>query len=83
MNWEPGNQKTARLAVSVVLCTTIFETIPVGLVLILVRDVWGYAYSNETEVVRYLAAMMPLLAAVNCLDGLACVLSGKTFTSQT
>ncbi|GLU18292.1 hypothetical protein SLE2022_345980 [Rubroshorea leprosula] len=36
----------------------------------------GYAYSNEMEVVRYLAAVMPILAACNFLDGLQCVLSG-------
>ncbi|KMS97513.1 hypothetical protein BVRB_5g126270 isoform A [Beta vulgaris subsp. vulgaris] len=71
-----GNPQSARLAVYVVLCMTIFESIVVGLVLILIRNAWGYAYSSEIEVVTYLATMMPLLALTNFLDGLACVLSG-------
>lgn len=73
-----GNPQSARLAVYVVLCMTIFESIVVGLVLILIRNAWGYAYSSEIEVVTYLATMMPLLALTNFLDGLACVLSGNT-----
>lgn len=73
-----GNPKTARLAVCVVLVMAISEGILVGLVLILIRNIWGRAYSNETEVVKYVARMMPLLAASNLVDGLQCVLSGKS-----
>ncbi|KAL6178197.1 hypothetical protein ACLB2K_049716 [Fragaria x ananassa] len=71
-----GHPKTARLSVCVVLVMAIIEGSLVGLVLILIRNFWGYAYSNETEVVDYLAAMMPILATSNFLDGLQCVLSG-------
>ncbi|KAL6175640.1 hypothetical protein ACLB2K_052279 [Fragaria x ananassa] len=71
-----GHPKTARLSVCVVLVMAITEGSLVGLVLILIRNFWGYAYSNETEVVDYLAAMMPILASSNFLDGLQCVLSG-------
>ncbi|KAL6181476.1 hypothetical protein ACLB2K_048131 [Fragaria x ananassa] len=71
-----GHPKTARLSVCVVLVMAITEGLLVGLVLILIRNFWGYAYSNETEVVDYLAAMMPILATSNFLDGLQCVLSG-------
>lgn len=52
------------------------EGILVGIVLILIRNILGYAYSNEVEVVRYVAIMMPILAASNFADGLQCVLSG-------
>lgn len=72
-----GNPPAARLAVYVVLFMTLSEGIFMGLLLILIRNAWGYAYSSELEVVRYLAAMMPLLALTNFLDGLTCVLSGK------
>ncbi|XP_015966964.1 protein DETOXIFICATION 16 [Arachis duranensis] len=71
-----GNPKTARLAVCVVLVMAIIEGLIVGLVLILIRHVWGYAYSNEGEVVDYVAVMLPILATSNFLDGLQCVLSG-------
>lgn len=71
-----GNPQAARLAVSVVLVMAVTEGVLVGAVLILIRNIWGYAYSNEVEVVRYVAAMMPILAISNLLDGLQSVLSG-------
>lgn len=58
----------------------ISEAALVGMVLILIRSVWGYAYSNETEIVRYVATMMPILAISNFMDGLQCVLSGTNFS---
>ncbi|KAK4362031.1 hypothetical protein RND71_017272 [Anisodus tanguticus] len=71
-----GHPQTARLALYVVLAVAVMEGLVLGLVMILIRNVWGYAYSNETEVVRYIATMLPLLATSNFLDGLQCVLSG-------
>ncbi|KAL4581668.1 hypothetical protein LXL04_006194 [Taraxacum kok-saghyz] len=35
------------------------------------------AVSSEVEVVKYVATMMPILAASNFMDGLQCVLSGS------
>ncbi|XVF09522.1 hypothetical protein REPUB_Repub07fG0100700 [Reevesia pubescens] len=71
-----GNPNAARLAVCVVLVIAIFQGLLVGSILILIRNIWGYAYSNEVEVIKYVAAMMPLLATSNFLDSLQCVLSG-------
>ncbi|GMN65712.1 hypothetical protein TIFTF001_034807 [Ficus carica] len=71
--WRP---KAARLAVFVVVAMAITEGILVGSVLVLIRNVWGYAYSNDIEVVKYVAIMLPILAASNFVDGLQCVLSG-------
>ncbi|KAI3463748.1 hypothetical protein Pfo_020411 [Paulownia fortunei] len=71
-----GHPRAARLAVRVVLVMAISEGILVGLVLSLIHNIWGYAYSNEIEVVSYVATMMPILAASNFMDGLQCVLSG-------
>lgn len=71
-----GRPQVARLAVGVVFGMAVMVSVVVGLVLILIRNVWGYAYSNETEVVRYVAAMMPILAVSNFMDSLQCVLSG-------
>lgn len=72
-----GRPQAAQLAVLVVLLIAISEGILVGMVLIFIRNLWGYAYSNEQEVVSYVAIMMPILALSNFLDGLQAVLSGK------
>jgi MATE family multidrug resistance protein len=48
-----------------------------GLLMLLVRNVWGYAYSNEQEVAAYIARMMPVLAVSILFDGLQGVLSGS------
>ncbi|KAL5079525.1 hypothetical protein RYX36_007946 [Vicia faba] len=71
-----GNPRAARLAVCVVVVIAIIESIVVGAVLLLIRNIWGYAYSNEEEVVKYVGTMLPILAVSNFLDGLQCVLSG-------
>ncbi|XVE58820.1 hypothetical protein DITRI_Ditri04bG0199700 [Diplodiscus trichospermus] len=45
-----GNPEAARLAVCVVIVMAISEGLLLGSVSILIRNVWGYAYSNEVEV---------------------------------
>ncbi|KAK9115050.1 hypothetical protein Syun_021847 [Stephania yunnanensis] len=72
-----GHPQAARLAVRVVLFLAVVEGIVVGLIMILIRNVWGYAYSNEEEVVKYFASMMPILATSHFLDGIQSVLSGN------
>lgn len=74
-----GRPDTARLAVRVVVFLCIAEGVMVGLIMILVRGVWGYAYSNEEEVVKYVAVMLPILAVSHVFDGIQSVLSGKLF----
>lgn len=76
-----GHAEAARLAVWVAVIMIITEAIVVGLVLVLIRNIWGYAYSYELEVVKYVASMMPILAASHFLEGLQCVLSGSFLTS--
>ncbi|KAK1384095.1 Protein DETOXIFICATION [Heracleum sosnowskyi] len=71
-----GHPQAARLAVYVVFTMALTEGILVGMVMLLIRNVWGYAYSNEEEVVKYVAIMMPILAISNFFDGLMTVLSG-------
>jgi len=75
-----GHPQAARLAVHVVVVIAIIEGILVGAVIILIRNILGYAYSNEEEVVKYVATMMPILAVSNFLDGLQCVLSGFSYS---
>ncbi|KAI3516697.1 hypothetical protein L1887_15664 [Cichorium endivia] len=69
--------KGARLAVCVVVIIAILEGVTVGTVTILVRNIWGKLYSNDEEVIKYVAKMMPLLALSDFLDGFQCVLSGS------
>lgn len=71
-----GNPEVARLAVCIVIVLAIFEGILVGSILILMRNIWGYAFNNEMEVVKSVAALIPFVAASNFLDSLQCVLSG-------
>ncbi|WCJ42192.1 MATE efflux family protein [Euphorbia peplus] len=71
-----GNSKAASLAAKVVLGMTIIEGVLVGVLMILVRDVWGKVYSNEKQVIKYVSSMMPLLAASSFLDSIQSVLSG-------
>ncbi|XP_057425370.1 protein DETOXIFICATION 16-like isoform X2 [Lotus japonicus] len=71
-----GNAQGALLALRVMVVISILEGTAVGLVTILVRNVWGKLYSNDDEVIKYVAKMMPLLALSDFLDGFQCVLSG-------
>ncbi|KAF1891213.1 hypothetical protein Lal_00001355 [Lupinus albus] len=73
-----GHPQVARLAVRVVFALVFVEAIVIGVVTILIRNIWGYAYSNEVEVVKHVAEMMPILAVSNFLDGFQGVLSGTT-----
>ncbi|KAK0575076.1 hypothetical protein LWI29_033688 [Acer saccharum] len=71
-----GNSRAARLVLRVMIIMAISEGAMVGITTILVRHVWGKLYSNEEEVIKYVAKMMPLLALSDFLDGFQCVLSG-------
>ena len=71
-----GNPQGARLALGVVVIVALTEGAIVGTTTILVRHIWGKLYSNEEEVVRYVAKMLPLLALSDFFDGFQCVLSG-------
>ncbi|RZC90993.1 hypothetical protein C5167_028833 [Papaver somniferum] len=71
-----GHPQAARLAVQVVFVLAVTEGILIGTIMILVRHIWGNAFSNEKEVVIYVAFMLPILAVSNFFDGLQSALSG-------
>ncbi|KAJ4907111.1 MATE efflux family protein [Raphanus sativus] len=71
-----GNAQVAKRAVRVVLSIAILESILVGSVMILIRKIWGFAYSSDPKVVTYVASMMPILAIGHLLDSIQSVLSG-------
>ncbi|OEL33137.1 Protein DETOXIFICATION 16 [Dichanthelium oligosanthes] len=77
-----GRPLAARLAVRVVMFLAVSEGLVMGSVLICVRYIWGHAYSDEEEVVRYVARMMLILAVSNFFDGIQCVLSDTHYNSM-
>ncbi|KAM5567850.1 hypothetical protein ABKV19_015764 [Rosa sericea] len=74
-----GRPQSARLALQVMITMALSEGAAIAIATVLVRRVWGVLYSNENEVIRYVAEMMPLLALSDFLDGFQCVLSGPKF----
>lgn len=71
-----GNPQAARLSILISGIMCLVEGLVVAIITICVRDVWGYLYSNEEEVAKYVSIMMPILATSNFMDGLQCTLSG-------
>uniref|UniRef100_A0A0D9WQ04 Protein DETOXIFICATION n=1 Tax=Leersia perrieri TaxID=77586 RepID=A0A0D9WQ04_9ORYZ len=71
-----GRPDAARLAVRVVVFMAVLEGLVIGLLLVCVRYIWCHAYSDEEEVVRYVAKMMLVISVSNFFDGIQCVLSG-------
>ncbi|MCD7464768.1 hypothetical protein HAX54_053397 [Datura stramonium] len=71
-----GRPKAAKLAAHVVLLLAVLEGLLLSGIAVAARNVWGYIYTNEDEVVKYLAAIMPVLALSNFMDGIQGVLSG-------
>ncbi|KAJ4850872.1 hypothetical protein Tsubulata_007111 [Turnera subulata] len=71
-----GRPHAAKLAVQIVIFLAVLEGLSVNLILFALRGVWGYLYTTEGEVVRYLASVMPVLVVSNFMDGMQAVLSG-------
>ncbi|XP_050223056.1 protein DETOXIFICATION 16-like isoform X2 [Mercurialis annua] len=71
-----GKPQSARLAVHVVIWLVVIEGVLLSLSAVAVRNIWGYLFTKELEVVTYLAYVMPILAASNFIDGIQGVLSG-------
>ncbi|KAK2987807.1 hypothetical protein RJ640_024434 [Escallonia rubra] len=71
-----GRPKMARLAVCVAIVLVASEGVSVAAIMILGRKLWGYCYSREEQVVKYVAQMLILVAGSHILDGIQSVLSG-------
>ncbi|XP_010674917.2 protein DETOXIFICATION 16 [Beta vulgaris subsp. vulgaris] len=71
-----GRPHLARLAVCVSILMVGIEGISAACLLILGRNLWGYSYSTEEEVVKYVGQMMIFLAVSHILDGIQSVFSG-------
>lgn len=73
-----GRPQEARLALHIALCLVFSEGVFVAIIMILGRNLWGYCYSREEEVVKYVGKMLVLVAVSHVLDGIQSVLSGAT-----
>lgn len=71
-----GKPESAMLAARVVLYLALFEGMFVGSFSLALKDTLGYLYSEDEEVIKYMAAIMPVLALSNFMDGIQGVLSG-------
>ncbi|MED6142993.1 hypothetical protein PIB30_002817 [Stylosanthes scabra] len=71
-----GNPEGARGAVRAVVVLAFAEAILVSSALFCLRHVLGYAFSNEIEVVHYVAKIVPLLCLSVSVDSFLGILSG-------
>ncbi|XP_022636815.1 uncharacterized protein LOC106772925 isoform X5 [Vigna radiata var. radiata] len=71
-----GNPKAAKGAVRVVVILAVAEAVVVSTVFFSCRHILGYAYSNDMEVVDYVASIAPLLCVSVSVDSLIGALSG-------
>uniref|UniRef100_A0ACD5XN93 Uncharacterized protein n=1 Tax=Avena sativa TaxID=4498 RepID=A0ACD5XN93_AVESA len=71
-----GKPQAAKLATRIVICMAISEGLLIAVTMVLLRSFWGYMYSNEEEVVAYIARMIPVQAASFFMDGIHNSLSG-------
>ncbi|KAK8521342.1 hypothetical protein V6N13_077451 [Hibiscus sabdariffa] len=71
-----GQPRAAFLAVCVTVSMVVIEGIAVGTFLISCRKIWGYLYSKDERVVKYVGEMLLLIAASHLIDGLQSVLTG-------
>ncbi|XP_019183023.1 PREDICTED: protein DETOXIFICATION 14-like [Ipomoea nil] len=70
-----GNTDSARMAVWGVAIIGIIELVVAAVVMMSLRSVVGYAFSNETEVVGYIKRMIPLVSLMLVSDGISGLLS--------
>ncbi|XP_009347356.1 protein DETOXIFICATION 16-like isoform X1 [Pyrus x bretschneideri] len=71
-----GRPQGAKLALRVMTVMALLEGAAIAIATVFIRHVWGKLYSNEHQVIKYVAKMMLLLAVSDFLDGFQCVLSG-------
>lgn len=72
-----GNPQVARLSVSTAMFLGAVEIVTVSTTLFCCRSVWGYAYSDEKEIVDYMKGMTPLLCLSVIMDTSQALLSGQ------
>ncbi|TYJ02644.1 hypothetical protein E1A91_A13G244300v1 [Gossypium mustelinum] len=78
-----GRPRAARLAICVTLLMVVTEGTLMGTVMISGRKYWGYLYSKDEQVVKYVGQMLLLIAASHLIDGIQSVLTGTLDRSNS
>ncbi|CAM6100111.1 unnamed protein product [Calypogeia fissa] len=71
-----GEPNAARVSVYVVVGISLLQAMTISGSLLLARNVWGWVFSSDPEVVAYVATIMPIIAVLALFDGIQGVLSG-------
>lgn len=71
-----GNPQGARIATFAAMFLAVSETTIITTTLFACRNVFGYTFSNEKEVIDYVTTMAPLVCLSVILDSFQGVLSG-------
>ena len=71
-----GSPQSARVSVSAAMTLAVSEAILVSSIIFASRQVLGYVFSNEQDVVDYVTDMVPLLSISVIVDTLHGTLSG-------
>ena len=72
-----GKPKAARSAVAVSMGIGLVNGLVMALLILLLRNVWGWTFSNDQEVVDRVASTAPYLAVLAFLYGCQAILSGQ------
>lgn len=75
-----GNHEAVRVAVSVSMFLAVTEALIISATLFGCRHMLGYAYSNDSVVVDYVAGITPLLCISVFMDALQAVLTGYSYS---
>ena len=73
-----GNPQMALVAVRVAMFVAVSETVLASIVIFLCRGVLGKAYSNDEQVVDYVARITPFLCLTIITDSFQAVICGKS-----
>jgi MATE family multidrug resistance protein len=71
-----GRPEAAKGAVAIAVSLGTLEGILMATLLFSIRHQWGKAFSNEPEVIDYVARCIPVLVAMQIMDSIQGVLSG-------
>ncbi|CAI9098555.1 OLC1v1035224C1 [Oldenlandia corymbosa var. corymbosa] len=71
-----GRPYAARLASHIAVFMITIEGILAGTMMTVGHNIWGYCYSTEENVVKYVGEMLLLIAVSHFIDGIQSVLSG-------
>lgn len=72
-----GRPHAARLATWVVVLLAFSVCVSEGVGMVLARNLFGYVYSNDEQVAKYTARVVPVLAVAILFDGMQSVLQGN------